>query len=211
MTEMNPLVFLPGASGSRNFWQPLIGYLKPEHYQVVAYPGFDGLAPKPEIQSLADLQHYLSAQIADDSILIAQSMGGVLAVGLALSQPEKVKALVLIATSGGLNLQPYGCTDWRTDYREQYQHVPDWFVTDQTEFSAEQLAQIKVPVLLLWGDQDPLSTIAVGEYLAEVFETARLHVIQGGDHLFASSHAEQVGQHIQPFLKQLKDVEYASQ
>lgn len=210
MNEMNQLVFLPGASGSRNFWQPLITSLDPEHYQVLAYPGFDGVETHPDIQNLGDLQHYLSVQIEDDSILIAQSMGGVLAVGLALSQPEKVKALVLIATSGGLNLKDYGCADWRTDYREQYQHVPEWFVADQTEFSVKQLAQIQVPVLLLWGDQDPLSTVAVGEYLVEVFENARLHVINGGDHLFASSHAEQVGKLIHPFLKQLKDVEYAS-
>jgi pimeloyl-ACP methyl ester carboxylesterase len=201
MTEMNQLVFLPGASGSRNFWQPLITSLQPEHYQILAYPGFDGVEAHADLRNLGELQQYLSGQIADDSILIAQSMGAVLAVGLALSQPEKIKALVLMATSGGLNLQPFGCTDWRTNYREQYQQVPDWFLKDQTEFSAEQLAQIKVPVLLLWGDQDPLSHVTVGQYLSEIFENAQLHVIQGGDHLFAASHADQVAMLIQGYLE----------
>jgi pimeloyl-ACP methyl ester carboxylesterase len=202
MTEMNQLVFLPGASGSRNFWQPLITSLQPEHYQILAYPGFDGVGAHADLRNLGELQQYLSGQIADDSILIAQSMGAVLAVGLALSQPEKIKALVLMATSGGLNLQSFGCADWRTNYCEQYHQVPDWFLTDQTEFSAAQLAQIKVPVLLLWGDQDPLSHVAVGQYLSEVFENAQLHVIQGGDHLFAVSHAEQVSDLVQSFLQQ---------
>ncbi|ATO21045.1 alpha/beta hydrolase [Acinetobacter sp. LoGeW2-3] len=208
---MNQLVFLPGASGSRNFWQPLITSLQPKHYQVLAYPGFDGVEAHPDIQNLGGLQQYLSTQIADDSILVAQSMGGVLAAGSALTQPEQVKALVLIATSGGLNLQGFGCADWRTDYREQYSQVPDWFVTDQTVFSAEQLAQIKVPVLLIWGDQDPLSTVAVGQYLSNVFGNALLHVIQDADHQFASSHAEQVSKLIQSFFEKLKDVEHASQ
>ncbi|MEG1155349.1 MAG: alpha/beta hydrolase [Acinetobacter sp.] len=201
---MNKLVFLPGASGSQHFWQPLRAALTeyPDQ-QVIAYPGFDGVAPNLAIQNLHDLQEFVEKQIEDDSILIAQSMGGVLAVGLALNHPQKVKGLVLLATSGGLNLKTFHCADWRTDYRELFKTAPDWFEQDQTEFSRVQLASLDVPILLIWGDHDPLSTVQLGQYLAGIFKNAKLHIIQGGDHFFANTHADQVAMLIQDYLEQL--------
>ena len=201
---MNKLVFLPGASGSQHFWQPLKAALTeyPDQ-QVIAYPGFDGVAPNLAIQNLHDLQEFVKNQIEDDSILIAQSMGGVLAVGLALKHPQKIKGLVLLATSGGLDLKTFHCADWRTDYRELFKTMPDWFEQDQTEFSRVQLASLDVPILLIWGDHDPLSTVQLGQYLAGIFKNAKLHIIQGGDHFFANSHANQVAMLIQDYLEQL--------
>ena len=200
---MNKLVFLPGASGSQHFWQPLKAALTeyPDQ-QVIAYPSFDGVAPNLAIQNLHDLQEFVEKQIEDDSILIAQSMGGVLAVGLVLKHPQKVKGLVLLATSGGLNLQSFHCADWRTDYHEHFKTAPDWFVQDQTEFSRIQLESLDIPILLIWGDHDPLSTVQLGQYLAGIFKNAKLHIIQGGDHFFASTHANQVATLIQDYLEQ---------
>lgn len=201
---MNKLVFLPGASGSQHFWQPLRAALtKYPDQQVIAYPGFDGVAPNLAIQNLHDLQEFVKEKIEDDSILIAQSMGGVLAVGLALNHPQKVKGLVLLATSGGLNLKTFHCADWRTDYHEHFKTAPDWFVQDQTEFSRIQLESLDIPILLIWGDHDPLSTVQLGQYLAGIFKNAKLHIIQGGDHFFANSHANQVAMLIQDYLEQL--------
>jgi len=201
---MNKLVFLPGASGSQHFWQPLKAALTeyPDQ-QVIAYPSFDGVAPNLAIQNLYDLQEFVKEKIEDDSILIAQSMGGVLAVGLALNHPQKVKGLVLLATSGGLNLQSFHCADWRTDYHEHFKKAPDWFVQDQTEFSRIQLESLDIPILLIWGDHDPLSTVQLGQYLAGIFKNAKLHIIQGGDHFFANTHADQVAMLIQDYLEQL--------
>ncbi len=201
---MNKLVFLPGASGSQHFWQPLKAALTeyPDQ-QVIAYPSFDGVAPNLAIQNLHDLQEFVEKQIEDDSILIAQSMGGDLAVGLALKHPQKVKGLVLLATSGGLDLKTFHCADWRTDYRKLFKTMPDWFEQDQTEFSRLQLESLDIPILLIWGDHDPLSTVQLGQYLARIFKNAKLHIIQGGDHFFANSHANQVAMLIQDYLEQL--------
>ena len=201
---MTKLVFLPGASGSQHFWQPLRAALTEyTDQQVIAYSGFDSIVPNLATQKLYDLQEFVKEKIEDDSILIAQSMGGVLAVGLALNHPQKVKGLVLLATSGGLNLQSFHCADWRTDYHEHFKTAPDWFVQDQTEFSRIQLESLDIPILLIWGDHDPLSTVQLGQYLAGIFKNAKLHIIQGGDHFFANSHANQVAMLIQDYLEQL--------
>ncbi len=44
-------------------------------------------------------------QINEESVIVAQSMGGIFAVAVALKKPHLVKGLVLIATSGGINLE----------------------------------------------------------------------------------------------------------
>lgn len=201
---MTKLVFLPGASGSQHFWQPLRAALTEyTDQQVIAYSGFDSIVPNLATQKLYDLQEFVKEKIEDDSILIAQSMGGVLVVGLALKHPQKVKGLVLLATSGGLDLKTFHCADWRTDYRELFKTMPDWFEQDQTEFSRLQLESLDIPILLIWGDHDPLSTVQLGQYLARIFKNAKLHIIQGGDHFFANSHANQVAMLIQDYLEQL--------
>lgn len=202
---MSPLVFLPGASGSRNFWQALIAELNlTDHYHIVAYPGFDGVEAQPNIQNLDDLRHQISQNLPDQSILIAQSMGGVLAVGMALEQPERFSALVLMATSGGIDFQNFQCIDWRTDYAQHFPEAPDWFVRDQTQYQAEQLAKLSMPVLLLWGDQDPLSPVAVGQSLQRMLPHATLHVVTGGDHFFAAHSAEVIAPIIQHFFADLE-------
>lgn len=198
---MSPLVFLPGASGSRNFWQALIAELHlTDGYQLMAYPGFDGVPAQQHIHNLDDLRQHLSPTLPDQSILLAQSMGGVLAVGMALEQPEKYRALVLMATSGGLDFQSFECVDWRLDYAQHFPEAPDWFVLDQTRYQPEQLAQLTLPILLLWGDQDPLSSIAVGQYLQKTFPNAQLEIVTGGDHFFASTQADVIAPIIQNFL-----------
>lgn len=54
---MHKLVFLPGASGSQQFWQPLMARLPASARKtVIAYPGFDGVEADASIQSLADLK-----------------------------------------------------------------------------------------------------------------------------------------------------------
>jgi pimeloyl-ACP methyl ester carboxylesterase len=45
-----------------------------------------------------------------------------------------------------------------------------------------QFAEVSVPTLLLWGDEDPLSPVAVGRHLAATIPEAELHVLPGGRH-----------------------------
>lgn len=200
---MHKLIFLPGASGSRNFWHPLCNQLSVYTDQkIIEYPGFDGVKSCKNIQSFADFQQYIYEQIDTDSVLIAQSMGGVLALSAALHQPNKIKALILLATSGGLDLSSMNCEDWRQAYALQYPHVPDWFVAYQSYFTTQQLGSIDLPVLLLWGDRDPLSSVQVGEFLQQHLPNAQLSIITGGEHFFAATHADETAQYIHDFLSQ---------
>ena len=80
---------------------------------VVAYPSFGGYPDDMNVQSFESLQDYVLNQIQQPSVVIAQSMGGIFAVQAALKKPEQVQALVLVATSGGIDLSPFQVADWR--------------------------------------------------------------------------------------------------
>ncbi|MEN5172449.1 alpha/beta hydrolase [Acinetobacter higginsii] len=201
---MNHLVFLAGASGNTKFWNPLTEQL-PNSYtkQVVAYPGFHGVESDPDIHSFDDLSNYVLAQIQQPSILIAQSMGGIFAIAAALQKTELVKGLILIATSGGINLDRFQVQDWRQFYQQEYIEYPDWFVTTKVDYE-QNLPDIDVNTLLIWGDQDPISPIEVGQYLNQILQKSKLYIVDGGDHQLAEQCADEVGIQINDYLKNLE-------
>ena len=106
--------------------------------------------------------------------------------------------MVLIATSGGIDLSQFEVADWRTDYQLNFA-VPDWFVQYYVELDAE-LEKIQCPVLLIWGGSDPISPVTVGQYLHQKIVQSELHIIENGQHDLAHVHAEQVSAFIEKFL-----------
>ncbi len=196
------LIFLPGASGNTDFWRPVMEKLTVKgHKEVIAYPEFGGHCPHPGVDSFQNLQEYVLDQLDWGTVVIAQSMGGIFAVQAALQKPEHIKALVLVATSGGIDLSPFHVADWRADYQLNFS-VPDWFVQHQSVLD-EQLSQIDCPVLLIWGDSDPISPVTVGQYLHGKMVCSELLVIKQGQHDLANVYADQVSWYIQQFLTQL--------
>ena len=200
---MKHLVFLSGASGNTAYWDPLIAQLPAEYTkQVIAYPEFDHAPAHPDVYDFASLGNYVLAQIEQECIIIAQSMGGIFAVQAALKKSKLVQGLVLIATSGGIDLSSFNVQDWRSAYQASFLNHPNWFVTAQADYLV-QLSEIQAPVLLLWGDSDPISPVEVGQYLKQQFKNASLHIIHGGDHLFAEQYVSETAQLVCEYLKHL--------
>ena len=194
-------IFLPGASGSTQFWQPVANQLTVQGEQaILAYPGFADEPSRHDVFDFDSLQNYVIDQIKQPSIVVAQSMGGIFAVQAALEKVDLVQALVLVATSGGIDLSPFQVSDWRESYQKEL-NLPDWFVIAKSRAIEQALATITCPVLLLWGDDDPISPVAIGQYLQQQFRHAELHVIAGGQHDLANIHAEQVSVLVQNFMQ----------
>ena len=186
------LLFLPGASGNTAFWQPLAGQLKHPATQVfVGYPGFGQAPVAPDVNDIDDLVRMVVSRIDRPTALIAQSMGGVIAIRAALEKPDLVTHLVLTVTSGGLDTRALGAADWQNEFIQANPTFPDWFTSFKADLT-DALGRITQPVLLLWGDADPISPVAVGERLAELLHDAQLHVISGGNHNLAHEHALQL-------------------
>lgn len=92
------VVFLPGASGAGSFWAPVAERM-PEDWEtrLVSWPGAGSEAHDPTIAGYDDLVVRAARAADDGSDVVAQSMGGVVAVGMALAHPRKVRRLVLVA------------------------------------------------------------------------------------------------------------------
>ena len=179
---MTTLTFLPGASGNTHFWRPLAGRLScVGERRFYGWPGFGGLPSEPGVRGIADLAARVALELVQPVDLFAQSMGGVVALLVALEKPEFVRHLVLSATSGGIDLTGLQATDWRPEFRARNPELPRWFETERWDLS-ERLREIRSPVLLLWGDADPVSPVAVGRRLAELLPDSELLVLPGGTH-----------------------------
>lgn len=201
MLTSSKLFFLPGASGNVDFWQSTASRLQYKAERIFfGWPGFGEIPADSSITSLADLMRLLLAQIDRPTALIAQSMGGIVAVQAALQRPDLITHLVLTVTSGGVDMMQFGAQDWRSEFMMQNPNLPEWFLHDKSNYS-DQLAEVKQPVLLLWGDSDPISPVAVGQYLAEMFPNADLHVFRGAAHDLGFTHAAQIAPLIDQHLE----------
>ncbi|HEX7640868.1 MAG TPA: alpha/beta fold hydrolase [Burkholderiaceae bacterium] len=196
------LLFLPGASGIPAFWHPLAGRLGFEaEYRFMAYPGFGEEPPDPTVTSLDDLAAHLVSQINCPTALIAQSMGGILAVRAAIEKPHLITHLVLSVTSGGIDMEAFRAHDWRPAFLAANPHLPDWFIADRSDLTSE-IKRLLQPVLLLWGDADPISPLAVGRHLQSLLPRATLHVVKDGGHDLANTHAAELAALIDEHLQQ---------
>lgn len=198
---MPDLVFLPGAGGQASFWAPVAQRLSDlGSMHCIAYPGFGQAPADPAVRSLDDLYRWTVAQVPDVAfVLVAQSMGGVLAARLAIEHPDLLHALVLVATSGGIDLSGTGAQDWRPDYQTELASLPTFFVDDRTDLTS-RLGQILAPTLLISGDSDTISPPKVAERLQALIRGARNVVVSGGKHDLATAFPGQVADAIRAHL-----------
>lgn len=202
MPTPTELLFLPGAGGNPNFWAPVSELLRhPASRAYIGWPGFGSTPADPLVNGIDDLVARIVSEIDQPTALIAQSMGGVVAMHVALQRPEFITHLILTVTSGGIDIADLHTKDWRPVFLEANPSFPRWFIDYKSDLSAN-LGSINVPVLLLWGDDDPISPVAVGMRLRELLPHARLHVLPGGAHDLAYTHAASVAPLIDKHLSQ---------
>lgn len=197
---MPKILFLPGAGGSPAFWKPVASALptgwQKEHF---GWPGL-GVQPRdPSVRGMDDLVALVTARMDRPVDLVAQSMGGVIAARIALAKPDLVRRLVLCATSGGVDMAGLGAADWRPDYRKAFPDAAEW-ITATRATPALAVENIRIPTLLVWGDRDAISPVAVGEHLQRRFPNATLEIVPGGDHDVAATHADHVARLISRWL-----------
>ncbi|MDX8390489.1 MAG: alpha/beta fold hydrolase [Mariprofundaceae bacterium] len=104
---MKPLCFLHGWGQSQQVWCRQKPYYSDAMF--INLPGHGGT------KNTADWQEEIMSQLPDHgSILIAWSLGGLLAMQIALTSPHKVAALVLVGASPSFCMQKnwkHGCED----------------------------------------------------------------------------------------------------
>jgi pimeloyl-ACP methyl ester carboxylesterase len=116
---------------------------------LLGWPGLGDQPSAPDVNGWDDLFRIVEAQIDGRVALVAQSMGGALAIRAALAYPQSVSHLVLTATSGGIDLSSFGTQDWREEYRRSYPGAPAW-VYERPAWPEADLRTVAIPTLLIW-------------------------------------------------------------
>ena len=195
---MSEIFFLPGAGASASFWLPVAQQLGQPH-RLFSWPGLGAEPEDPRVKGMDDLVARVLAEMREPVDLVAQSMGGIVALRVALAAPQKVRRLVLAVTSGGVPMDDLMVEDWRRDYFATFPKAGRWIGCVQEDLSA-QLGQVRAPALLVWGDADPISPVAAGQRLAGLLPDARLEIIPGGGHDLARTHVAEVSGHVHRHL-----------
>jgi pimeloyl-ACP methyl ester carboxylesterase len=203
-----PVVLLHGLSGSSRWWKrnrealasrhtvaavDLVGFGKNRHFL-----GFPAVLPRfEEVASL--LARWLET-FSEPVHLVGHSMGGQIAIRLAAERPDLVRSLLLVNAAG----MPF-----RIDPRPHVRAVPkppyggpgiarvllpDFFRAGPASVAIagarvlrgdmrEMMRALQMPVLLVWGANDPLVPVTYGQAMQQEIAGSRLVVIPRAAHV----------------------------
>ncbi|MGH1489121.1 MAG: alpha/beta fold hydrolase [Acidimicrobiales bacterium] len=191
------LIFMPGSSGHGSFWNPVRQLFDGYRSTALDWPGLGGNRPVEGVDSFDDLVEWAIGRITEPSALIGQSMGGFVAMRVAVQRPDLVTHLVLSVTSAGVDRGRLGISDWRPTADEG---DAAW-VADPQRTLDEKLPSVDIPTLLLWATDDEISPLAIAHRLEDLLPQSTLATFQSSSHWFILDHVPQIAGHIRTLLQ----------
>ncbi len=175
------------------------------------------------------LKDFLESSGISSAILCGHSMGGAIVLDYALRYPEDTRALILVSTGSRLRVAPHILESFRAgknvpnlsrhlygpdapeeliqEGEAQLAQVPaavsyaDYSACDAFDVT-ECLPEIKLPVLVLCGEQDAMTPPKYSRFLAEKIPGARLELLPTGGHMLMQEKGDQVNRAIERFLQE---------
>jgi pimeloyl-ACP methyl ester carboxylesterase len=209
------LLMVHGSGGRGASWLPQLSGLSGEiNAAAVDLPGH-GATPGPGRDSVDGYAAWLADFIQSGPIrpvVMGHSLGGAIALTLALERPQLLSGLILAGTGARLKVLPAILDGILNNFDSTVEMIIQFAYGDQPDprllaqggehlgqtspevlhgdFSAcdkfdvsERLGGIKPPALVLAGDQDKLTPPKYAKFLADKIPGARLEIIAGGGHM----------------------------
>ncbi len=152
-----PTILIHGAGGHHLFWPPQIRRLHEERIFAPDLPGHgksSGLGRHAIEDYSADVLEFVGILNLSASVLVGHSMGGAIALDIALRFPERVTGLVLVGTGARLRVAPelLRSTADPSTASEAFQLMSDLSFSPETdlrlkETASQRLAETRLPVL----------------------------------------------------------------
>lgn len=200
-----PLVIVHGYNGSCDYWYPatIMGLAGERHVIAVDLPG-NGLSGKMSRHTLDTQSRFLARFVQTLGCgrvdLLGHSMGGLVSIAAVSTAPELFRSLLLVDSAGLPSLVRHpllvplramsdsSVRQWRLyptfikiglrarTARESLHMV-------RTGNIVGQLAGLRLPVFILWGEKDRVVPVEHGYYMAEHIPGARFKIVRGAGHM----------------------------
>lgn len=224
-----PVLLLHRAGGSSRHWEGQLEGLSGERLLIAPDLPGHGRTPGPSLSTIAEMAALVSRLLDElelrDLLLVGHSMGGAVALELALERPDLAAGLLMVASGAKLRVAApvldairdhfdqlpqlmgrmiFGPATPPEVVREQLPQIFDAtaeVVLSDLEacqaFDAEpRLGRLSIPVRVLAGKDDVLTPPRLGRRLVERVDGARLEVVPGAGHLLPQERPDVVNRAI---------------
>lgn len=226
------VVLIHGAGGSHVHWPAALRRLPGATVYALDLPGH-GHSEGEGRQSIGGyrdvVRAFLEAAGLERAILVGHSMGGAIALEVALRYPKRLAGLVLVGSGARLRVAPALLQGLREDYPRAVENLVQWLFAgsapEQTRRAARrqlleanpgvvlgdflacdafdvmaELPRVETPTLVVCGTEDRMTPLKYSEYLAAHIPGARLEAIPGGGHMVMLEQPEPVARAVAAFL-----------
>lgn len=226
------LVCLHGAGGSHLSWPPEIRQLPGATVYVLDLPGHGrstGAGRRTVGEYVAVLVSFLEALDLPAAIVVGHSMGGAIALEMALLHPERVRGLVLVGSGARLRVAPAILQGILDDFEGAVKLIGDWAygpnAPDEIKRLSQQLmvetspevmygdflacdafdvtarlGEVRAPTLIVTGAADRLTPVKFGDFLAQNIPDAQMVLVENAGHMVMLERPREVGETMARFV-----------
>jgi pimeloyl-ACP methyl ester carboxylesterase len=223
--EGTPVVLIHGLGGSADWWRRNFEPLAGQHLvTAVDLVGFGrnrfflrrSSLPLSFTEVAALLIRWLAAEFSGPVHLAGHSMGGQIALHVAAQRPDLVRSLTLISSTGipfelkpGLHLEhlvvprgmiSFAATLARDAFRSGPTSLAVAFARLLRDDARPLMRRLTMPVLLMWGEHDPLVPAVYAKQMAAEIPNARLVIVPEASHIPMWENAEFLNRELITFL-----------
>lgn len=234
------LVFIHGSGDSLRIWQAQSTYFSAaapaRDVLALDLPGHgqcpDTLPTEASVADYAQSVHNDMQRTFPDQrpIIAGHSLGGAIALQLALDYPQDIGGIILIGTGARLRVLPALLDAARNDPASAQEQLGAMSVTSEhqsvlsdgpratrTAYSLyrdlaacnrfdvmQRLPEIQLDTLILCGEEDRLTPVKFSHYLHEHLANSTLHIIADAGHYVMREQPARVNQCISNWLDQVK-------
>jgi pimeloyl-ACP methyl ester carboxylesterase len=199
-----PIVFIHGSGGSAASWQFQTDYFGPERAIAIDLPGHgqraDTLPAEATVLDYARIVHDIVTRELqlDHPIIAGHSLGGAIALTMALEYGQELGGLILVGTGARLRVLPAILEEARQQSIVTYR---DWAACNSFDIMT-RLNEIHLPTLIICGANDPLTPMKYSQYMHDRIAGSTLRIIPNAAHDVMREQPELVNAAIEEWLGQ---------
>jgi len=202
-------------------------------------PGHPSRGSGSTVAEFSDfIEHFISEHKLNEVTLCGNSLGGAVALDVALRKNPKVRSIVLLGSGARLRVAPQIIEGLRHDFETTSREIAEIFYAEPTsqqisytmaamhhvgqaqtiaDYEAcnafdvmERLNEISVPVLAITGEQDRMTPPKYAHFLANRVPKGQVRIVPGAGHLVMAEKPTETNEAIAEFLTSGHDAGGAS-